>query len=66
MEDRVSNPAEVWKNAVVILLEHPRYRRGESLFVNLNLSLVATQRVFGSRLVVQHWLVGNDIESLSI
>lgn len=46
MEDRVGNPAEVSKDAVAI------YWRGESLFANLKLSLMATQGVFWSHLIV--------------
>ena len=62
MADRVSNPEEVLKDAFVI----PDHRRGESLFANIKLSLAATQRVFGSLLVVQHRLVGKSIMRLSI
>lgn len=48
MEDRVGNPAEVPKDAVVI---YWRAAGGKSLFANLKLSLMATQRVSWSPLV---------------
>jgi len=53
---RVGNPRELWNGATGAVVIYRSAAGGESLFANLKLSLMATQRVFWSHSVDQHVL----------